>query len=108
MIRELRLYQAVPGHMAKLQARFRDHLPPIREKHGIHAIGYWTSLIGGSRNHLSYILQWESLADLETRWTAFLNDSAWHKVRDEGERDGPIVANISNQILTPTAFSALR
>jgi hypothetical protein len=51
---------------------------------------------------------WESLADLETRWTAFLNDPAWHRVRDEGERDGPIVANISNQILTPTAFSALK
>jgi len=29
-------------------------------------------------------------------------------VRDEGERDGPIVASISNQILTPTAFSALK
>jgi hypothetical protein len=64
--------------------------------------------VGESSNQLTYILQWESLADLETRWTAFLNDSAWHKVRDEGERDGPIVASISNQILTPTAFSALK
>jgi hypothetical protein len=61
-----------------------------------------------SSNQLTYILQWESLADLETKWTAFLTDSAWHKVRDEGERDGPIVASISNQILTPTAFSALK
>jgi hypothetical protein len=64
---------------------------------------YWES-----SNQLTYILQWESLADLETRWTAFLNDPAWPRVRDEGERDGPIVAGISNQILTPTAFSALR
>jgi hypothetical protein len=108
MIHELRVYQAVPGQMAKLQARFRDQLPPIWEKHCIHAIGSWTTLIGGSSDQLTYILQWESLADLETRWTAFLNDSAWHKVRDEGERDGPIVASISNQILTPTAFSALK
>ena len=105
MIYELRVYQALPGQMAKLQARFRDQLPPIWEKHGIHAIGFWTTLVGESSNQLTYILQWESLADLETRWTAFLNDSAWHKVRDEGERDGPIVASISNQILTPTAFS---
>jgi hypothetical protein len=49
-----------------------------------------------------------SLADLETRWTAFLNDPAWHKVRDEGERDGSIVASNSNQFLTPTALSALK
>ena len=80
----------------------------IWEKHGIHAIGFWTTLVGESNNQLTYLLQWGSLADLETRWTAFLNDPAWHKARDEGERDGPIIASISNQILTPTAFSALR
>ncbi|HEY3031256.1 MAG TPA: NIPSNAP family protein [Bradyrhizobium sp.] len=50
----------------------------------------------------------ESLADREKRWTAFLNDPAWHAVRDESEGDGPIVATISNQLLTPTAFSALK
>jgi len=46
MIHELRVYQAVPGQMAKLQARFRDHLPPIWEKHGIHAIGFGPPLSG--------------------------------------------------------------
>jgi len=35
-------------------------------------------------------------------------DPAWHRVRDESERDGPIVATISSQILTPTAFSVLK
>jgi hypothetical protein len=108
MIYELRKYQAIPGQMAKLLTRFRDELPPIWEKHGIRAIGFWTTLVGESSSELIYMLQWESLADLETRWTAFLNDPAWHKVRDDSERDGPIVANISNQLLTPTAFSALK
>src|SRR6478736_4669464 len=108
MIHELRVHQAVRGQMAKLQARFRDQLPPIREKHGIRAIGFWTTLVGESSNQLTYILQWESLADLETKWMVFQNDPAWHKVRDESERDGPIVASINNQILTPTPFSALK
>src|ERR1700746_2815919 len=108
MIHELTVDQAVSGQMAKLQARFRDQLPPLWEKHGIHAIGLWTTLVGESSNQLTYILQWDSLADLGTRGTAFLNDPAWHKVRDEGERDGPIVASIGNQILTPTSFSALK
>ncbi len=108
MIYELRVYQPVPGQMPKLLARFRDKLLPIWEGHGIRPIGFWTTLVGESSNELTYILPWESLADRETRWTAFQTDPAWHKVRDDSERDGPIVASISNQILTPTPFSALK
>ena len=108
MIYELRVYQPVPGQMPKLLARFRDKLLPIWERHGIRPIGFWTTLLGESSNELTYILPWESLADRETRWTAFQNDPAWHNVRDDSERDGPIVASISNQILTPTPFSALK
>ena len=98
MIYELRVYKAVPGQMPKLLARFRDKLLPIWERHGIRPIGFWTTLLGESSNELTYILPWESLADRETRWTAFQNDPAWHNVRDDSERDGPIVASISNQI----------
>jgi hypothetical protein len=108
MIYELRIYQPIPGKMAKLQARFADHTVPIWEKHGIRPLGFWTTLIGESSNELTYILPWASLADREARWTAFQNDLAWHKARDESERDGPIVASIKNQLLTPTAVSALK
>jgi hypothetical protein len=108
MIYELRVYQPVPAQMPKLLARFRDKLLPIWESHSIRPIGFWTTLVGESSNELTYILPWESLADRETRWTAFQNDPAWHKIRDDSERDGPIVASISNQILTPTPFSVLK
>jgi len=108
MIYELRVYQPVTGQMPRLLARFENELLRIWEKHGIRPIGFWTTLVGESNNDLTYILPWESLADRETRWTAFLNDPAWQKVREESERAGPIVANISNQFLTPTAFSALK
>jgi hypothetical protein len=108
MIYELRVYQPVPGQLPKLLARFKDKTIPIWETHGIRPIGFWTTLIGGSNTALTYILQWESLADREAKWTAFQNDPAWHQARDESERNGPIVATISNQILTPTAFSALK
>jgi hypothetical protein len=108
MIYELRVYQPVPGQMPKLQARFRDQVLPIWEKHGIRSVGFWTTLVGESSNALTYMLTWDSLADRETRWTAFQLDPAWHKVRDDSERDGPIVADINSQILAPTAFSALK
>lgn len=108
MIYELRVYRLVPGRLPKLLARFNDHTLALWEKHGIRPIGFWTTLIGESSNELTYMLQWDSLADREKRWSAFVGDPAWHKARDESERDGPIVAQISNQILTPTAFSALK
>jgi hypothetical protein len=108
MIYELRVYRALPGRMPNLLARFKDHTLPIFERHGIRPIGFWTTAIGESNNDLTYILSWESLAESEAKRAAFLNDPAWHKVRDESERDGPIVATIRNEMLTPTAFSALK
>jgi hypothetical protein len=42
------------------------------------------------------------------KWKAFTTDPAWLKVRDESERDGQILSNISNQLLSPTAFSAVK
>jgi hypothetical protein len=38
---------------------------------------------------------------------AFVSDPEWLHVRDESEKDGAIVAHISNQVLSPTSFSAL-
>ena len=35
-------------------------------------------------------------------------DPEWQKKRAESEANGPIVANIRNEILTPTAFSAVK
>jgi hypothetical protein len=54
------------------------------------------------------MLAWDSLADREKKWSAFLADPEWHAVRIESEKPGPIVANISNMMLAPTAFSALK
>jgi hypothetical protein len=108
MIYELRIYHAVAGQLPKVLARFNDKTIPIWETHGIRPIGFWTTLIGESSNALTYILQWESLADREWKWTAFQNDPVWQQAREESERNGAIVATINSQILAPTAFSALK
>ena len=49
-----------------------------------------------------------SLAEREQKWNAFQSDPEWIAKRAETEKDGPIVANIVNQILQPTAFSSVR
>jgi hypothetical protein len=108
MLYELRVYTVLPGRMPDLLARFKDHTVSIWRKHGIIPVGFWTTLIGRSTSELTYILARNSLADREIKWAAFQTDQEWLRVRDETEKDGPIVASISNQILTPTSFSALK
>ena len=108
MIYELRIYQTLPGRMPNLLARFQNHTLRIWEKHGIRQAGFWTTLIGESNTELTYLLAWESLAEREAKWSAFMVDPEWLAARSESEKDGPIVATLSNQILTPTAFSAVK
>jgi hypothetical protein len=108
MLYELRVYTALPGRMPDLLARFKDHTVSIWQKHGIIPVGFWTTLIGRSTSELTYIFAWNSLADREIKWAAFENDKEWLHVRNESEKAGPIVASISNQILSPTSFSALK
>ena len=108
MIYELRVYRALPNRMPNLLARFQNHTLRIWEKHGIRQAGFWTTLVGESNNDLIYLLAWESLAERERKWTAFTSDPEWIAVRAETEKDGPINANVSNQFLTPTAFSAVK
>ena len=108
MIYELRVYRPLPGRMPNLLARFNDHTLRIWERLGIRQVGFWTTLVGESAFELTYMIAWESLADREAKWTAFQSDSEWIRVRSESEKDGPINANISNQLLAPTAFSALK
>jgi hypothetical protein len=108
MIYEMRIYNCVPGRMPALLKRFADHTCGLFEKHGIRQAGFFTTLVGESHNQLTYLLAWESLAEREVKWSAFATDPAWIAVRDASEADGPILASISNQLLTPTAFSAVK
>ena len=108
MIYELRVYRTLPGRLPALLARFNDHTLRIWERLGIRQVGFWTTLVGESAFELTYMIAWESLADRQAKWTAFQSDPEWIRVRNESEKDGPINANISNQLLVPTAFSALK
>jgi hypothetical protein len=108
MLYELRIYNCVPGRLPALLKRFETVTLKIWQKHGIRQAGFWTTQIGESNNDLHYLLAWESLAERETKWTAFANDPEWLAARAESERDGQIVANIKSSILQPTAFSSLK
>jgi len=108
MIYELRVYDCLPGRLPALLERFDDHTLAIWEKHGIRQAGFFTTIVGESNQRLTYFIAWESLAEREAKWKAFTTDPAWLEARDESEREGPIVASISNQLLLPTAFSSVQ
>lgn len=108
MIYEMRIYRCVPGRLPALLKRFDTMTLKIWEKHGIKQAGFFTTLIGDSNQELTYFLAWESLAEREKKWSAFMSDPEWIEARAKTEADGQIVANIVSQILAPTAFSAVK
>lgn len=108
MIHELRIYHCVSGRLPALLKRFETITLAVWEKHGIRQAGFWTVAIGDSNQDLYYLLEWESLAEREAKWGAFMADPEWIAKRAETERDGAIVASISNLILQPTAFSKVK
>jgi hypothetical protein len=108
MIYELRIYHCMPGKLPALLNRFDKITLPLFEKHGIRQAGFWTPTIGGSNNDLYYMLAWDSLAERDKKWAAFASDPEWIAKRTETERDGPIVASLTNTILQPTSFSSVK
>ena len=103
-LQELRIYQAVPGKLAALNARFADHTTHLFEKHGIKNVGYWTQDVG-TNNQLFYMVGHDSLADREKNFAAFDADPDWQKAKAESERNGPLIVKTHSSILQPTAYS---
>ncbi len=108
MMYELRVYHCMPGRLPALLKRFDTITLGLWAKHGIKQAGFWTVLVGESNQDLVYLVQWDSLADREKKWNSFQADPEWIAKRAETEKDGPIVASITNSFLTPTSFSSVK
>jgi NIPSNAP len=108
MIHELRIYHCVPGRLPNLLKRFEAITLDLWKKHGIRQAGFWTVVVGDSNQTLYYMLEWESLAEREQKWGAFMRDAEWIAKRADTERDGPIIAKVINSILQPTSFSSVK
>ena len=108
MIYEYRVYEAAPGKLEALNARFRNHTLGIFERHGIKNIGYWTAGVGDYSDRLIYIVAFEDAGQRERAWAAFRADPEWNRVRAESEVDGALVARVFNSLLSPTDYSPLQ
>ena len=104
MLYELRVYDAMPGKLPALNDRFADHTVGFFKKHDIGILGFWTAEIGTS-NQLTYILNFDSMADREKKFAAFGADRGWQEVRAETESEGPFVSSIRNTFMRLTSYS---
>ena len=104
MIYEMRTYEAMPGKLRALVVRFADVTHPLFVEHGFRPVGYWTEAVGDN-NKLHYMLAWEDDAERKAKWGAFRDDPERARAFAESEKDGLLVAKITNRIWEPTAFS---
>jgi hypothetical protein len=109
---ELRTYHAAPGKLKALEARFRDHTMKLFEKHGITNIGYWTELNPKQEDEkLIYIIAFPSKDAADKSWKEFRDDPEWKKVREESEKDGPLLRKdnpVESVYLKPTDYSPIK
>ena len=108
MIHELRIYHCMPGRLPDLNKRFETATLAIWEKHGIRQAGFWTVLVGPNNQSLYYLLEWDSMAERERKWGAFMADPEWLAKRAETERNGPLVERVENLFLAPTAYAKVK
>ncbi len=81
----------------------------IFERLGMKPVFYGSMIAGDRMPNLMYMLAFDSLAARERLWHEFTTDPEWKKLSARPEfHDAEIVSNISNWILEPFHFSAMR
>jgi len=101
-------YHCLPGRLPALLLRFETATLALFKKHGFTPLGFFVTEFGPRRPELMYLLRWESLDQRMAAWAAFRADPEWEKAREESERGGMLVDFMSNEILSPTAFSPIQ
>ena len=105
---ELREYDAMPGKRPTLVKRFGEFTIDCFKKYGFRQVGYWTPVMGGHNHQLIYLLAWESYEERNRCFEAFIADPERQRVFADSEKDGPVVERVTNAMIRPTAFSAMK
>jgi len=106
---QLRTYESPSNgdHVRKVEM-FHAGEFDIFLKAGFHPVFFGDGLIGSRLPHLTYMLSFADMAELEAKWDVFRNDPAWKKLSaDPRYASDQIVNNITNVILSPLACSQI-
>jgi hypothetical protein len=104
---ELRIYEGATDqdHKRKVEM-MQSGEADIFNKVGAAQVFYGDTLIGQRLPNLTYMLAFDNLADRDKKWAAFRASDEWKALSTQPRYSfEAIVSNITNLILTPTAYS---
>jgi hypothetical protein len=105
---ELRIYQAAPGKLGKLDARFRDYTIRLFDRQGMKSVAYWYPTDEpAAKDTLIYIIKHDSKAAAAKSWKAFLADPEWKKAA-QASGVGRLAKRPDSVYLKATDYSAIR
>jgi hypothetical protein len=107
---ELRTYESNNTHSLRKKVEMFDTGEiAIFRKVGMAPVFFGSTIVGRNMPNLTYMLGYDDLAARDKVWKAFGSDPDWAKLRaTPGFSDADIVSNISNILLSPLPFSAIR
>ena len=107
---ELRTYESQSFlTLRRKVAMFNNGEARIFERLGMRPVFFGETFVGPRQPNLHYMLSYDDLAARDRLWGEFGSDPEWRKLSGEPQlKDAEIVANISNAILRPLAFSNIR
>jgi hypothetical protein len=107
---QMRTYESPSNgeHVRKVEM-FHSGEFEIFLKTGFHPVFFGDTLIGSRMPSLTYMVCFENMAELETKWDVFRNSPDWKKKLSADPRFAfdPIVSNISNVLLSPLDCSQI-
>ncbi|MFE5318439.1 NIPSNAP family protein [Paenibacillus sp. NPDC056579] len=103
MLYELRIYYIYPGKMQDINDRFAKHTLGIFAKHGMRVTDFWIDT-DPEHNRLYYVMEFPDMESRNKSFEAFRNDPEWQKVKEETERDNPIVEKVESIYLKQAPF----
>ena len=102
-IQELRIYEAMPDKLGALHRRMSGYALEFFGKHGMEVVGFWVPEVGNNWT-LELMLGYDSLAERERSWAAYVADPERQKARLESEREGVLVKKVDSYILKRPAY----
>ncbi|TKK68228.1 NIPSNAP family containing protein [Ilyomonas limi] len=107
---ELRRYESPTeaAGMKKIEMFNEGGEMDIFKKTGLDAVFYGQSLIGGNQPNLTYMLQFDDMADHDKSWGTFGSSPEWNKLKSIPDyADAKLISKITAIFLTPTSFSQI-
>ena len=105
----LRIYESHNERAARKKIEmFNKGELAIFRRVGLRPVFFGETVVGAAMPNLTYLLVFADEAAREAAWARFRDDPEWLKLKAIPEyADKEIVSNITNKILTPTAFSEI-